>query len=487
MEKEYYQILNVQEKFEQYADKEAIRSPFDVGIPLLDLSDKTIEEIYYFRWHTFCKHIKETPKGYVITEFLPKVPWAGAYNTISCPAGHHFYEGRWLHDQRYINSYARFWFTEEASPRLYSFWAADAIVSACEITGNFRLAEELYEDLKKNYAAWEAEKGLENGLFYQIDDRDGMEYSAGGSGARPTINSYMYGDAVALSKIAKRLGREKEAGEYIEKASKIKEKVDAMLWDEEACFYKTLAEEKNYERADARELIGYIPWYFNLPDDDKSEAWKYLNDEKYFYAPYGPTTAEKNCERFMQEHPHECLWNGPSWPFATSQTLTALGNLLCYYDQHIMKPSDYYRLLKQYAACHYLTEDGKTVPFIDENLDPFTGEWLARKILKSWTGAQTITERGKDYNHSTFCDLVLSGLVGIRPGEEDTLEVNPLFTPADLEYLCAEAIRYHGHSVCVLWDRHGERYHLGKGFRVFCDGREVYASEMPRKARVSLK
>ena len=36
---------------------------------------------------------------------------------------------------------------------------------------------------------------MENGLFYQIDDRDGMEFSAGGSGARPTINSYMYGDA----------------------------------------------------------------------------------------------------------------------------------------------------------------------------------------------------------------------------------------------------------------------------------------------------
>ena len=24
-------------------------------------------------------------------------------------------------------------------------------------------------------------------------------------------------------------------------------------------------------------------------------------------------------------------------------------------------------------------------------------------------------ERGKDYNHSTFCDLVTCGLVGVRP------------------------------------------------------------------------
>lgn len=487
MGKENYQILNEQEKFEQYADKEAIRSPFDVGIPLLDISDKTIEAIYYFRWHTFCKHLKETPKGYVITEFLPQVPWSGIYNTISCPAGHHFYEGRWLHDQQYLNSYARFWFTEEASPRLYSFWAADAIMAACEISGNYELAEELYEDLKKNYAAWEKENKLENGLFYQIDDRDGMEYSVGGSGARPTINSYMYGDAIALSKIATRLGLAKEAAEYASAASEIKQKMDVMLWDEEACFYKTLAENKNYEKADVRELIGYVPWYFNLPDEDKSEAWKFLNDPHYFYAPYGPTTAEQNHERFMEQHPHECLWNGPSWPFATSQTLTALSNLLCHYHQTVMEKSDYYRLLKQYAGCHYLTENGKKIPFIDENIDPFTGEWLTRKILKSMSDTPMIPERGKDYNHSTFCDLVLCGLAGIRPGQDNILEVNPLFSPSDLEYLCADAIRYHGHNICVLWDRTGERYHLGNGFKVFCDGQEVYTAKVPEKALINLK
>lgn len=48
-------------------------------------------------------------------------------------------------------------------------------------------------------------------MFYQIDDRDGMEYSAGGSGLRPTINSYMYGDAAALKKLAHRLGKNNDA------------------------------------------------------------------------------------------------------------------------------------------------------------------------------------------------------------------------------------------------------------------------------------
>jgi len=42
-------------------------------------------------------------------------------------AGHHFYEGRWLHDTQYLDNYARFWFRKGGSPRRYSFWSADAI------------------------------------------------------------------------------------------------------------------------------------------------------------------------------------------------------------------------------------------------------------------------------------------------------------------------------------------------------------------------
>jgi len=32
----------------------------------------------------------------------------------------------------------------------------------------------------------------------------------------------------------------------------------------------------------------------------------------------------------------------------------------------------------------------------------------------------------KDYNHSTFCDLLISGLAGLRARSDGTIEVNPL-------------------------------------------------------------
>ena len=69
-----------------------------------------------------------------------------------------------------------------------------------------------------------------------------------------------------------------------------------------------------------------------------------------FYAPFGPTTAERRHPRFMFHNPHDCLWNGPSWPYATSQTLTAMANLLNDEEQNVVGNKDYLQILTNYAA-----------------------------------------------------------------------------------------------------------------------------------------
>ena len=469
-----YFLLNETTFKEKYTTEISGISPFEAGIPLIETEDKTIEEIYYYRWHSYCQQIKQTPDGFVVTEFLPDVPWAGKYNTINCPAGHHFYEGRWLHDRKYMYDYAKFWFTPEAEPRKYSFWAADSIYTVCETWADHTLSETLYEALKKNYAEWEKSHGRENGLFYQVDGRDGMEFSISGHGLRPTINSYMYADAAALSKIAGRLGKKDEESIYSAKAQKLKQLINTRLWDEKAQFYKNLSEQSGFELADVREEIGYVPWCFCIPEDRMSVAWKFLNDENHFAAPYGPTTAERCHPDFMKEFDHECLWNGPSWPFATSQTLTAMANLLKNYDQKIILRSDYYNLLHQFASCHHITENGKKRPFIDENLDPFTGEWLARKILHSIVPERPDKDRGHDYNHSTFCDLVISGLAGIRICE-NTISVSPLFCEDDISYFCIDGVKIKNSFISVVWDKNGERFE--KGLNLYINGKLFASSE----------
>jgi hypothetical protein len=68
---------------------------------------------------------------------------------------------------------------------------------------------------------------------------------------------------------------------------------ETILWDEKARFFKVRPRVPNPNLSDVRELHGYTPWYFNLPDADKSIAWSQLMDAQGFYAPFGPTTAEQ--------------------------------------------------------------------------------------------------------------------------------------------------------------------------------------------------
>ena len=54
------------------------------------------------------------------------------------------------------------------------------------------------------------------------------------------------------------------------------------------------------------------------------------------------------------------------------------------------------------------------------------------------------------------------------------------------DYFCLDQIRYHGHWLTILYDKTGERYHHGKGMRVFADGKEIARSvSLARFSRTS--
>jgi len=477
------------------------------NVPSFECPDPDIQRAYNFRWTVYRKHIKETPDGYVVTEFLPDVPWAGAYNTLSCASGHHLYEGRWLHTPAYLDDYARFWFGPRGEPRRYSCWLADAIYARYLVTGDTGLPVALFDDLVRNYEAWEAERRDESGLFWQIDDRDGMEYQISGSGCRPTINSYLYGDAVAIARIADLAGRPDLARAYRARASRLKGLVQRHLWDAEGAFFKTLPTRTALARqatrydghalrprqipgalAGVRELQGYAPWYFNLPDPGYEAAWVQLRQREGFWGAYGPSTAERRSPSWQPAptvQQHDCLWRGSSWPYATSQTLVALANLLNDYEQTVVSKADYVELLRVYASSHRLADStGRVVPWIDESLHPDTGEWVTRATL--YARDRPDKDRGRDYNHSTYCDLVITGLAGLRPRPDAVIEVHPLIPEGQWDYFRLDRVRYHGRVVSIVYDRTGQRYGTGPGLRIYADGREIGSAETHQRIVVPL-
>ncbi|HET6486104.1 MAG TPA: hypothetical protein VFH83_06775, partial [Spirochaetia bacterium] len=288
-------------------------------VPLLDCPDAAIQTSYYFRWWTYRKHIRKTDLGYIVTEFLPEVPWAGYANSIVAAAGHHLYEGRWLRGSRdFLADYVSFWFRKEADSFRYRTWLADAVRAYACVTGDLETVRQVLPALIDRQRKLQGLHAHSSGLYWSDDDHDAMEYSISGNGLRPTLNSYLFGDARAIAEMASWLGEAGIARDLEAEAERLRALV-LRLWQKPASFFKTVHAETQdsdvgllpdavAKAHDARELIGFIPWYFGLPPDEEEygAAWSQLLDEDGFQAPFGLATAERRHPRFMFKADHEC-------------------------------------------------------------------------------------------------------------------------------------------------------------------------------------
>ena len=433
------------------------------NVPLFDCPNRDFEEMWYYRWWTLRKHIESTPVGYAMTEFLVKRNYADKWKLISSGVGHHIHESRWLRDSTYLDQIVRTWYTgNEGKPMAkllkYSSWIAHSLWQRHLVDGRQQWYINMLPSLEWEFNEWETTHTREGGFYWQEDVRDAMEETISGGRKkkylRPSINAYMYGNAMAISNIAKMAGDERKAKTYFDKANDLKEKVHQKLWNEQHAFFETHRVDSS---ANVREAIGFMPWYTHMAKDEAKYgvAWLQAADEKGFSAPYGQTTAERRHPEFRTHGVGQCEWDGAVWPFATSQTLTAMANYLNDYSQPVISDSLYFAEMEKYMQSQHMR--GK--PYIGEYLDETTGYWLK--------GDQ---ERSRYYNHSTWNDLMITGICGLRPRQDNTLEINPLLPEGKWAYFCLDNVLYHGHHISIVWDQDGSRYHAGKGLRVYVDG-----------------
>ena len=473
------------------------------NIPLFDSADKQFEETYYFRWYAWQKHLVDTPHGFVITEWLPKPEQPdGFYGALPDAAPFHLGDARWLRNPRIAEDYARMWSEPGAGPRKYSFpWAA-SVRGVTLATGDAKLGIALLPALIENYKAWEA-SNLDRavGMFWQIDTRDAMEKSIGGDGYRTPLNTYMAADAGAIATFARSAGEPAIADEYATKADNLEQLIDTRLWNPTDQFYEDLSPatdsgirtQKKFKDpgtvlkySGVRELIGYIPWEYYAPTPDHDVAWKQLFDPEGFAGRYGPTTAERRSPRFRFASDDQCTWNGPSWPYATTQTLLALANLLDGPAQPYIGKRQYYQLFSNYVRSqHIKLPSGRVIDWIDEDLDADTDEWIAKDIL---IAKHKQVGRGNYYNHSGFADPLITGLIGLRPRADEKLVLDPLLPTGAWSYFAVDGLPYHGHMLAIVYDESGKHYNRGRGLTVFIDGKKIVSratlgpmeAELPR-------
>ncbi len=473
---------------------------YEARIPFFESPNPDLDATYYYRWEVVTKHLTygSPETGYTFTEFIDRPFWSGTYGAISCPLGHQHYEVRWLKDRRIVEDFARYWFeTPGAQPRSYSNWYGDAMWATYLVWGDKRFLETVLPHMEAQYEGWTREHwdpdhrmfrwdGMHDGMETNINSRLTADTFSGAEGYRPTLNSYLFADARAIGQAAALLGDSGKGRLYEERAADLKARVQEELWDPSRDFFfhqyanneldgiraKSLTYETGPHAGSphGRELLGYVPWQFNLPDPGREAAWRFLMDTAYFASPFGPTTVERNDPQFLISDVC-CVWSGNEWPYATTQTLAAMANLLNDYEQPYVTKADYVSLLETYSLDQRM--DGR--PYVAEAANPMTG---------SWEGHNTFYH-SEHYFHSGYVDLIITGLMGLRPRADDQLEVNPLI-PDDWPYAALEGVDYHGYDVAILWDRDGQRYGKGRGLTVLVDGQVVANAPTPERLIVPI-
>lgn len=474
---------------------------YEERIPFFESADPRLDAVYYYRWALFRAHQRDLgTEGYISTEFLDDVSWQREpFASLNDATGFHIGEGRWLNDRRYAGDYIDFMY-RGGNDRHFTDYMADSVYGRFLVDGDREAALRHLQTMRHIYRLWDEKYDFTKGLYFveplldateytvsSIDASGGKDGFRGGDSFRPSVNSYMFANARALSRLAEMAGDQAMAREYAARADALRSRTLDALWSSDLSHfidrYKVENEHVKYwSPIRARELVGYLPWMFDLAPDDAryAAAWTHLLSPEALAGKTGMRTVEASYQYYMKQYRYlgsdpECQWNGPVWPFQTTQVLHGMANLLDHHDHKgPVTRGAYMRLLRQYAALHY--QDGRLD--LEEDYHPETGKPIVG------------LDRSHHYFHSGFVDLVMTGLVGIRPRADDVLEVNPLLPdagdPQALAWFRVQNVPYHGRRIAITWDRDGRHYGRGKGLSIEVDGQEVARSETLRRLTVPI-
>ncbi|MDE1156642.1 MAG: discoidin domain-containing protein [Acidobacteriaceae bacterium] len=490
---------------------------YEKNIPFLEIDDPEIQDVYYYRWKVFRSHIREIgPEGTTVLEFLPDVPWAREpWTDLNDSSAFHLMEGRWMRDPRTVNSLIEHLYTGGGNTRAFSEWIAAASLDAVNVTGDDTTLRNNFQQMQRIYEQWDDHFDRDRNLYWIEPLADATEYTiasidasgagfsehpstdpahngfTGGYAFRPSINTYQYGNALAIAEIARREGDSGLEQKYRDKAEKLQKATLLQLWNTKLDHFTDRYQRstefvKAGEQIRGREMVGYLPWLLELVPRNTAAsnvydiAWSHLLSPQELHGAAGVRTVEPSYPRYMAQYRYEeakpeCEWNGPSWPFQTSQMLTSLANFLDDYPkQNFITATDYLSLLRQYTRQHFYLP-GKLD--LQEDYDPDQG------------GPIVGLQRSHHYEHSTYVDLILSGLLGIRPSSDNVLNIAPLLPVSGKNvprYFSLTGVLYHGHEVAMSYDQLGDHYHQGKGLTIFVDGKRVYGPSVAKHLQIAL-
>ena len=455
------------------------------NIPFIDIPDSNIQDVYYFRWYSLSHHLVYTTQGtgYIITEFVQPIGYAGSFDTVDAAAGHQIEEAQWLRSSFYAQDDIQIWTRGPGNSYQYTNWILYAAESTANVTGDQDFLNSQLDGMLRMWHLWDDVYDSTAGLYYWTPDFDAQEYSLPGyisdaaSGNdnstlqyvgpetyRPSHNAYMVASAQAIANVASAVGNTSLASQFSSLADSITQAMYSNLWNEDQAFFIDVIE-PGYPASGpvtGREEVGFFPFRFGvgLESQYMNPTLAALFDPSSFYVPYGPPTLEVQNQYYnaSKDDPgYCCFWNGQSWPYSTAHALKSLAAIYRSGNSNLTL-DQYYNMMSIYAT----TQHKNGAPWIAESHYPTTDAW-----------SQDATNHSEFYQHSTNNDIVITGLLGVIPRADNTFELDPLI-PSNWTYFALENLPYHGNLITVLYDQDGSKYNQGSGLTIFCNGQSIY-------------
>ncbi|EHL03334.1 hypothetical protein M7I_0553 [Glarea lozoyensis 74030] len=403
------------------------------NIPFIDIPDKGIQDVYYYRWSSLQRHLRYTVAGtgYVITEFVQPNGYATTLNTIDAAAGHQIDEARWLRSNFYNDDYIQAYTRGPGNSTQYTHWILDALKRRSDANGDKTYASGQLEDMVRLWSQWDDSFDKKTGLYYGTPSSDGQDYSLPGyvtapySGRgvnpvqlngpntyRPSHNSYMVANARAIATVAGFTNSTANiTSSFTSVAKSLEEAMYKTLWDPVQKFFVDVIRSNTpaLTPIKGREAVGFYPFRFGIGlEANRTTAAKSLFDPNGFQAPYGPTTLESRNQFFDAKKSGS--WNGQSWPFSTAHILKSLAAIYRSGSSSI-DADQYVQYMRTYAA----TQQKNGKPYVAQSHYPYENAW-----------STDISNHSEHHDHSTNNDDVITGLLGIVPHSDEVLEIAPI-------------------------------------------------------------
>ncbi len=505
------------------AQIQAYQDWFDQNLAYFDCSDPWVRKMYYHRAYNLRKNMMEPRVGALKWQTQAEGRWRSGWypNVISYGAGHQVREARWLRDPQYWQGHLTTWAENEKPDHVYpshvrpsgpaggqyTDWITSTAWDGHLVHPDKDYLAGIVEKLADNVRGWQEVYDPDGDGLLLVDSHwwTGMEYQPSFfyfsdfqtskdfyqpaeqvSLERVDLTSYNYGNAVAVAKIYRLLGQPEKAREFDALAETIAKAVAAKMWRPEGRFFYSLRAEDDAV-ADVKEIIGVYPFYVGMfpPGSGYEAAWASVLDPEQFWTPWPVASASKQCPAYSQQgwprnngQAMACMWNGPTWPHANSIVLTAMARTLRADRQtpgaaSPLTKEKLWELFHSFTKAQYRDQD-RTYPWTGEYYNGETAQWKTAE---------------RDYNHSTWLDVLIPEIVGLVPRDDDVLEVDPLAPEGALSHFLLDGQHYRGHDVTIVWDAPDGDDHYGddrQGLDVYLDGQRVASADRLERVTVPL-